>query len=60
MKKEYCTTSGEYRRYEVGTIRADDPIKPDGDGWRMVTMAAADGMLFWGWERDVDDTRSTA
>ncbi len=60
MATEYATTVGEYRtagRYDSDyrDARADNPALPEGDGWRFVGAAAADGVLFWFWERDTPD-----
>ncbi len=30
---------------------ASDPIVPEGDGWQMCGMAAADGLVMWSWTR---------
>ncbi len=64
MVKEYKTTVGEYRtagRYVGGDgyeeARVDDPCEPAGDGWTLAGTAAADGMLFWSWVRDVPEVR---
>jgi hypothetical protein len=60
MRREYCTTIGEYRTAghyigddEPRDARADDPQAPEADGWRLVGIAAADGLIFYAWERDV-------
>lgn len=63
MSREYRTTIGAYQRGQHhsdpgnpfgGTTcpaSADDPVPPDEPGeWRLVSSAAADGLLFWTWE----------
>jgi len=45
--REHETTTG---CYAYG--KADAPVPPDGEGWRMCGAAADDGMLFWFWERE--------
>lgn len=56
--KQYATTMGAYSRdrdeQNGGTsVVADEPDPPRGDDWRMVGCAAANGILFWFWEREV-------
>jgi hypothetical protein len=69
VTREYRTTIGTYsiaRRINGGfseddyqPARADAPQCPDGAGWRLVGSAAADGLLFRDWERDVPDNADT-
>lgn len=54
---EHKTTIGTYETsgHRIGESEphgesADDPDCP-GDGWKLVGAAAADGLLFWFWER---------
>lgn len=64
MAKEYATTTGRYswsdRTDESGSEPvADDPVPPDiaalsdGSSWELVAVAAANGILFWTWQREV-------
>jgi hypothetical protein len=54
--KEYKTTwgsaagSGDYGRGEP-----DDPVRPDGEGWRYLGQCGTNGYLHWFWEREIGD-----
>lgn len=62
MKREYATTSAWYDR---SSMRVPDPDPPEGEGWRLVCMAAvsetghSNGVtLFWSWEREQEESLS--
>lgn len=58
--KEFKTTGGSFEwttaslsgRYYPSELIADDPIMPDGDGWKMVGSAASGTTILWFWERE--------
>jgi hypothetical protein len=50
--KERATTTGRYDNPSDGRAWASHPEAPKGDGWRMTGAAAANGLLFWFWERE--------
>lgn len=60
MATEYRTTIGNYATMgrdldgELQEASADDPEDPHpAEGWILVGSAAADGLLFWFWKREV-------
>lgn len=52
---EFVTTVGRYTfpNGPTGVPKADDPVLPDDDSvhWELKGTCAADGLLFWTWER---------
>jgi hypothetical protein len=55
--QERKTTMGEYRWNKDpeggGHYSADDPMEPEGEGWRMEGSGMSDGAFAWFWVRDV-------
>ncbi len=61
MLVEYKTTTGRiiYKAGEV--VKADDPVVPEGDGWKLlgalVDRSPDWSTIVWTWEREVEQER---
>lgn len=54
MRAEYRSTCGAYAHWSWQSAKplADDPVRPDGDGWQLVTACMANGIILWFWRRE--------